>query len=80
MSIPRRFWRGWRELGVCIGDFQSRLLLTVFYFSVLLPYGLIVHTFGDPLRVRRPGPRTQRSAWTPRQPEEASVERARQMF
>ncbi len=79
MSALKRFWHGWRELGLYIGDFQARLLLTVFYFTVLLPYGVITRVFGDPLRVRL-DPRRQGSGWTPRRPEEGGVERAKQAF
>jgi hypothetical protein len=56
-------WDSWKETVGYIGDFQSRLLLTVFYFTVTMPFGLVAHGAGDLLRVRRP-PTT--SAWMKR--------------
>ncbi len=48
----KRLWRAWLEIARYIGDFQSRLLLTIFYFTVLIPFGLLVRAFSDPLRLR----------------------------
>lgn len=79
-SALRHLWEGWKGFGLYLGDFQARLLLTVFYFTVFLPYGLIVRVIGDPLRVRAADRRRLRSAWIPRRTEEAGVERARQAF
>jgi hypothetical protein len=31
---------GWRALAMRLGDHQARLLLTIFYFSVLAPFGI----------------------------------------
>ena len=42
-----------------IGDFQSRVVLSLFYFVVVLPFGLVVRVFGDPLRIRE----NRRSSW-----------------
>ena len=53
-SLLRRFWEGWKRVGRKIGDFQARVLLTLIYAIVLLPFGVIVTLFGDPLRMRRP--------------------------
>ena len=36
-----------------IGNFQSRLLLTVFYFTILAPFALVLRMASDPLQ-RRP--------------------------
>ncbi len=48
-----RLWHGWQELGRHIGDFQARLLLTVFYFTVFVPFGILTRLFLDPLHVRK---------------------------
>ena len=53
-SLIRRIWEGWKRVGRKIGDFQARVLLTLIYAIALLPFGLIVSLFGDPLRTRRP--------------------------
>ncbi|MBI3634747.1 MAG: hypothetical protein HY216_00845 [Candidatus Rokubacteria bacterium] len=56
-GVVRRLWRAWKRLGKKIGDFQARLLLTVFYFVIVAPFGLGMRLFGDPLAVK---PRTGR--------------------
>jgi hypothetical protein len=53
-SLLRRIWEGWKRVGRKIGDFQARVLLTLIYALVLLPFGVIVTLFGDPLHMRRP--------------------------
>ncbi|MGQ0551256.1 MAG: hypothetical protein ACT4PY_16475 [Armatimonadota bacterium] len=80
MAALRRLWEGWKAFGHYLGDFQARLLLTVFYFTVFCPYGLITRVFGDPLRVRPVDLRRLRSSWDTRRSEEVSLARARQTF
>jgi hypothetical protein len=36
-----------------MGEFQSRILLNLFYFFVVTPFGVAVRIFGDPLHLRR---------------------------
>jgi len=49
----KRFWEAWKRLAHRIGDFQARVILTVLYAVLVLPFGLVVRLFGDPLRIRR---------------------------
>jgi hypothetical protein len=56
--------QSFREILKYIGDFQARLLLTVFYFTLALPFGLLARWGIDPLRLRRLSPAT--SAWQER--------------
>jgi hypothetical protein len=58
-SVLRRLWEGWKRIGRKIGDFQARVLLTLIYAIVVLPFGLIVTLLGDPLRIRKPRERWQ---------------------
>lgn len=53
MEILRKIWAGWKRVGQVIGDFFGRLVLTVFYFSIFLPFGLGVRFLSDPLAIRR---------------------------
>jgi hypothetical protein len=52
-SLIRRLWEGWKRVGRKIGDFQARVLLTLIYAIFVLPFGVAVRLFGDPLRLRR---------------------------
>ncbi len=49
----KRFWEAWKRVAHRIGDVQARILLTVLYAAAVLPFGVIVRLFGDPLRIRR---------------------------
>jgi hypothetical protein len=49
----RILWAVWVRLARAVGQFQARLLLTLLYFVALLPFGICVRLFGDPLRIRK---------------------------
>jgi hypothetical protein len=49
----KRAWQAWKELAHKIGNFQARVLLTIFYV-LLFPFGLATRWFGDSLRIKHP--------------------------
>jgi hypothetical protein len=49
----KRLWQAWKELAHKIGNFQARVLLTIFY-GILFPFGLATRFFSDSLRIKRP--------------------------
>ncbi|HUF39571.1 MAG TPA: hypothetical protein VMN57_13680 [Anaerolineales bacterium] len=51
----KKFWEGWKRFGQLIGDVIARVVLTVFYFTVFLPFGLMSRLFADPLGIRTRG-------------------------
>ncbi|MCA9869797.1 MAG: hypothetical protein H6649_09155 [Caldilineae bacterium] len=61
----RKLWNRWMVLARKIGKFQSRILLTFFYFVIVLPFGLAVRLLADPLHIRRH--RSAETAWLPRE-------------
>ncbi len=72
----RRGWARWMKIAGVIGDFQARLVLSVFYFIIVLPFGLAVRIFSDPLKIRR----ARSSAWTDFSDRADSVEKGRLQF
>ncbi len=66
-SFLRRLWSSWTHLTRRFGDFQARWILALFYFTVMLPFGLIARVLLDPLNVRRAPIMT---AWNARPPGE----------
>ncbi len=46
-------WQGWKKIAHKIGNFQARVILTVFYGVLVLPFGLAVRLFSDPLRIKK---------------------------
>jgi hypothetical protein len=72
--IFRHLWERWKVIAHVIGNFQARVLLTVFYFVIAPPFALLVKLVRDPLSLRvpsaatywvtRPGPETGPQAGT----------------
>jgi hypothetical protein len=50
-KLLKRAWQAWKELAHKIGNFQARVMLTVFY-AILAPFGLGTRLFSDPLRIK----------------------------
>jgi hypothetical protein len=72
MTTLKRIWEGWKRVSRAIGNFQARVLLTILYFTVVLPFGVGLRLFSDPMRIRhRP------TAWLDHPPTPATIDWAR---
>lgn len=63
LSLIKIAWERWQIIGTQIGDFNARILMTAFYFSALLVFGIRDTWFADPLKIKAPSfdtPRSQR--------------------
>jgi hypothetical protein len=76
-AVVRRAWTRWKVIARVIGNFQARLLLSLFYFLVIPPFGLIVKLFKDPLMLRPP---QNDSLWVTHASSELSWQEARRQF
>jgi hypothetical protein len=75
----RRFtwvWKKWQEFGRAIGDLIGRLVLTVFYFTIFIPFGLVMRFFNDPLSLGD----SHRARWVERDTLDQTLEDARRLF
>ena len=45
-------WKYWKKFGEFLGNVIGRVFLMLFYFTIVLPFGLIMRLFGDPLDIR----------------------------
>ena len=70
--------RVWMRAAMVIGEFNSRVILGVFYYLVMAPVGLVRRLFGDPLD-RGLGDRTT-SAWVKRERRPVDRERYERQF
>ncbi len=72
----RSAWAGWKIVAHRVGNFQARVVLSLFYFVVVPPFALGVKLLADPLRLRAP-----RGAgfWTAH-PVDASTTTGREQF
>jgi hypothetical protein len=61
----RRFWQGWQRFGKKVADVQARVLLSIVYFTVVMPFGIAVRLLADPLAIK-PG---RRRGWIDRAPD-----------
>lgn len=50
----KRGRQAWERIAYKIGNFQARVLLTLFYGVLVLPFGMAVRLFADPLRIKQP--------------------------
>jgi hypothetical protein len=75
ISFLRRIWQLWIPIGRFIGDWIARIALTIFYFTILLPYGLGVRFLGDPLGLKK----SRKNGWIVRSPQEETVDTARRL-
>ena len=46
-------WKVWPGLAKGIGNFQARLILTIIYAIIILPFGLLARLLADPLRIKK---------------------------
>src|SRR4029078_8057404 len=52
--LAKVFHRGWMAFAYALGYVNSRIILTLFYFLVFVPYGVISRLVGrDPLQLRQ---------------------------
>lgn len=52
MDFLKRFWEGWKAFGRFAGNLLARVVLTIFYFTILMPFGIGVTLLSDPLAIK----------------------------
>ena len=75
MEALRKGWEAWKRIGQFIGDQIGRLVLTVFYFTLFMPFALGVRLFGDPLAIRSYG----RAKWLERTTRDLTLDDSRRL-
>ncbi len=70
----KELWLKWKSLATKIGNFQGRVILTLFYFVFVTPLGLAVRLLSDPLQIKRPQSST---FWQAKTLPEPTLEEAR---
>ena len=76
MEALRKVWQAWKRFGQFMGDLIGRLVLTVFYFTLFMPFGLGVRLFGDPLAIRP----LSRAKWLERKTHDVTLEDSRRLY
>jgi hypothetical protein len=75
-SWGNRAWRGWLRVARFIGDWIARFILTLFYFTLFVPFALIVKKFSDPLAIKP----VHKPGWIQRTTGDLTVEDMRRQF
>jgi len=53
MQRLKRLWAAWKRIAHAIGNFQARILLTIIYAVLILPFGVAVRLFSDSLSTKK---------------------------
>jgi hypothetical protein len=51
-GLLQAIWERWKKFGRKLGDVQARLLLSLLYFTIFVPFSLIVRWLCDPLSIK----------------------------
>jgi len=71
----KNLWQGWQKVAKRLGDFQARLILSLLYIFIVLPMGLIVRIFSDPLGLKKTA-----AHWNAKPSSPPRIDEARRQF
>jgi hypothetical protein len=75
-GLAARAWERWRKAAHAIGVVQTRFLMFAIFVALVLPTGLLMRLFRDPLHLRHP----EGGNWSPVKQEKPGLETARRQF
>ena len=76
-GLIRAAWIRWKNFSKRMGSFQSRVILSFFYFFLISPFALAVKAFSDPLRIKKS---SASSHWVPKKEMTDDLEACRRQF
>ena len=71
----RTFWENWKKFGRFMGDLFAHVFLTLFYFTIFLPFGVGVRLFSDRLDIDQAKP----ASWHERTTTDKTLDDARRL-
>jgi len=74
----KRLWFRWTGFSKSMGSFQSRILLSFFFFVIISPAALIIKMLGDPLQIKKK--KTMDTYWLAKTQTPAELEDYRRQF
>ncbi len=77
MSILSKAWNRWKIIGGVLGNYQGRIIVLFFYYTIMLPFGLGVRFLSDPLKIKSSN---LPARWVARDPVSSQLEDARRQF
>jgi hypothetical protein len=76
-NFLRTLWHAWQRLGQIMADVVVRVILSVFYFSVLIPFAIGIRLSQDPLGTKT---HAQLGWWCAREPAADNLDLARRQY
>lgn len=70
-------WTKWKEFSQRMGSFQSKIILSFFFFILVTPFAMGVKLFSDPLKIKHSSNPTY---WVPKKESESNIEEYRKQF
>lgn len=64
-------WQRWQIISELVGDLHARAITLLFYFTVMVPFGIGARFFGDPIDLKTS------NGWLDRSPVSSSLDNAR---
>ncbi len=74
-SLAKRAWRSWQALSGSIGNYQSRVTLSLLFLILISPATLALNLFSDPLRLKH-----RQAHWIRRARIEVGIEYAKRQY
>jgi hypothetical protein len=76
MRVLGKIWETWKQIGRFIGDQVGRVFLTLFYFTLFMPFAVGLMLRGDPLTIRR----HWRAHWLERTTRDLTLRDSRRLY
>jgi hypothetical protein len=76
----KRLWKKWQDFSLRMGVFQSRVLLSFFYFIFLTPISLIIKLISDPLNIKHRSQGASGSFWLTKEAISSEIADFRRQF
>ena len=77
-GVLKKLWKRWTGFSKRMGSFQSRILLSFFFFVLISPVAFFIMTLGDPLRIKKK--KTEKTYWSPKVQNPVEIEDFRRQF
>ncbi len=72
-----KFWQSWKNFSKRTGSFQSKIILSFFFFLLVTPFALAVKIFSDPLRIKG---KNEKTHWLTKKEIQSDLEHFRRQF
>jgi hypothetical protein len=76
MQSLRKFWHAWKAFGRFMGNMVARVVLTLFYFTIFVPFAVGARLFTDPLALKH----SHESFWVARQTADQTLNEVARQF